>query len=310
MPRAHPRGSGRGSLDRPPPHARARARRSGDLRGRRSARAGHDHIRPQARPSSHLRGRPRAARPKQTRSRRRGCTPCRATSMRNGRIFSRGPRPGSGEPCAHLARGRRRPWLVAGGLAGVVLAGGLLWPTGGGGPATAEVPVETRRPHPTPTPRRPLRRRARRRSHPSRAARNPTWPSIAAELLSARTECGSDQACLEHVVEIVDAPLPGGVVDLAAADRTVTLLDEFGGAAVLRVEASPAQLRRRSSSSSCAPTTGGCSATSTTSRSSDRGDQIPSWPSNDASSRRFFTVVRKRAASAPSTMRWSYDRAR
>ena len=35
-------------------------------------------------------------------------------------------------------------------------------------------------------------------------------------------------------------PFPGGVVDLAAAERTVTLLDEFGGAAVLRVEASAA----------------------------------------------------------------------
>ena len=40
------------------------------------------------------------------------------------------------------------------------------------------------------------------------------------------------------MLETVDAPFPGGVVDLTAAERTVTLLDEFGGAAVLRVEAS------------------------------------------------------------------------
>ena len=36
------------------------------------------------------------------------------------------------------------------------------------------------------------------------------------------------------------APFPGGVVDLPAEQRTVTLLDEFGGAAVLRAEASAA----------------------------------------------------------------------
>ena len=31
--------------------------------------------------------------------------------------------------------------------------------------------------------------------------------------------------------------LPPGVVDLPAAERTLTMLDEFGGAAVLRVDA-------------------------------------------------------------------------
>ena len=130
--------------------------------------------------------------------------------------------------------GRRRPWLVAGGLAGVVLAGGLLWPSGGGGPATAEVPADSLAAS-TPTPASASAEPVL--DPPVEGGTESDLAVIAAELLSARTECGSDQACLEHVVEIVDAPLPGGVVDLAAADRTVTLLDEFGGAAVLRVEA-------------------------------------------------------------------------
>ena len=34
----------------------------------------------------------------------------------------------------------RKPWLLAGGAAAAVLAAGLLWPTGAGGPATADVP--------------------------------------------------------------------------------------------------------------------------------------------------------------------------
>jgi hypothetical protein len=136
-----------------------------------------------------------------------------------------------------------RPWLVAGGLAGVVLTGGLLWPTGGGGPATAEVPAGSP-PAMTASP-------ASASSEPVVDPPVEGGPEsdlsvIAAELLSARTACAGDQACLEQVLEAVDAPFPGGVVDLTAAERTVTLLDEFGGAAVLRVEAagsdSPPQL--------------------------------------------------------------------
>jgi len=114
------------------------------------------------------------------------------------------------------------------------LAGGLLWPSGGGGPATAEVPADSPAAS-TPTPASASAEPVL--DPPVEGGTESDLAVIAAELLSARTECGSDQACLEHVVEIVDAPLPGGVVDLAAADRTVTLLDEFGGAAVLRVEA-------------------------------------------------------------------------
>ena len=177
-PRAHPGGSGRGA-DRPPPtRARARARRSGDLRGRRSARAGHDHIRPQARPSSHAPQTPRWIRPNQTRSRRRGCTPCHAISMRNGRIFSRGPRPGSGVLCARRAPDAGRPWLVAGGLAGVVLDRRAAVAHRRRGTGDGRVCRQTRRPH-RPRARHPLRpspssdptRRGRHRTRPGRDRR-------------------------------------------------------------------------------------------------------------------------------------------
>ena len=117
----------------------------------------------------------------------------------------------------------------------MVLIGGLLWPTDGGGPATAGVPADppaSSSPSPASASPEPVVDR------PVEDGTEPDLAVIAAELLSARTECASDQACLEQVIEVVDAPFPGGVVDLAAADRTVTLLDEFGGAAVLRVEAS------------------------------------------------------------------------
>lgn len=139
--------------------------------------------------------------------------------------------------------GRRRPWLVAGGLAGVVLAGGLLWPTGGGGPATAGVPADS------PTTSTPSAASASPEpvgDPPVEDGTESDLATIAAELLTTRTGCAADQACLGQVVEVIDAVFPAGVVDLAAADRTVTLLDEFGGAAVLRVEeataAAPPQL--------------------------------------------------------------------
>ena len=136
------------------------------------ARAGHDHIRPPARPSSQLRRTRVWMRRKQSRFLRRGRTPCRAISMRNGRIWSRGPRPGSGAPCERLARD--------GGDPGSSRAGSPAWssPAGCCGPRAAGDP---RRPR-CRRGRRPQRLRARHpllpnpsSIHLSRAARNPTW---------------------------------------------------------------------------------------------------------------------------------------
>lgn len=144
--------------------------------------------------------------------------------------------------------GRRRPWLLAGGLAAVVLVGGLMWPTGGAGPATAEVPVgQTVTPTPSP---------ASAPTDPAESANDAGAPTtdethtapsldaptdlavITAELLSVRSACEDEESCLEKVQESTDARFPPGVVDLPAGERSVTVLDEFGGAAVLRAEAS------------------------------------------------------------------------
>ncbi len=61
--------------------------------------------------------------------------------------------------------------------------------------------------------------------------------AIASDLLTRRAECAGDSQCLAGAVEDPAALHPAGVVDLAASQRTVTLLDAFGGAAVLRVDA-------------------------------------------------------------------------
>ena len=145
--------------------------------------------------------------------------------------------------------GRRRPWLLACGLAGVLLAGGLLWPTGGAGPATAEVstestPVASSDPAASRTPDEAVSDETVAEEGSTPETLPLTEPvdlaAIATELLDARRACSDDAECLAGVLESSGAAFPGGVVDLSAEQRTVALLDEFGGAAVLRAEASAA----------------------------------------------------------------------
>lgn len=143
---------------------------------------------------------------------------------------------------------RRRPWVLAGGIAAVVLIGGLLWPSGGAGPATAESQVEgaatpSEASAPSPDRDTPDRAEVESENTPADAvspAASTDLSVIAADLLTARTACGEEPACLTQVLESPDALFPAGVIDFPAGDRTVTMLDEFGGAAVLRAEASGA----------------------------------------------------------------------
>jgi hypothetical protein len=146
------------------------------------------------------------------------------------------------------APGRRRPVLAAGGIAAVVLIGGLLWPSGGGGPATAETAQSPTRTTPSPssavTPSADAppagkatdAEKGADRPEPAGGEDPTDLASIAAALLTARSACAGDADCLAGVLERSDAAFPAGVVDLPDEERTTTLLDEFGGAAVLRVD--------------------------------------------------------------------------
>lgn len=64
----------------------------------------------------------------------------------------------------------------------------------------------------------------------------PDLASIAAELLAARSACGDDQDCLGGVVTRGATAFPSGVIDAPPAERTVTLVDDYGGVAVVRVD--------------------------------------------------------------------------
>ncbi len=140
--------------------------------------------------------------------------------------------------------GRRRPWLVAGGLACVIIVGGLLWPTGRTGTATAEPstpsPAASSEPSPTHTDAPPDAEDAVGDVGGAGASAAegapPDLVSVTGALLTARAACEAEPSCLAGVLETPSSEFPPGVADFTEAERSVALLDEFGGAAVLRVE--------------------------------------------------------------------------
>lgn len=140
------------------------------------------------------------------------------------------------------ARRRRAPWLVGGAVAAAILAGGALWPTASG--VATEEPAEVTataapgqttegtgaEPASTPTglPDSP--------ASDAPAAAPADLAQVAGALLDARLACKGASGCVDDVV-MDAAVLPGGAIDLPSGGRQVTLLDDFGDIAVLRVDA-------------------------------------------------------------------------
>lgn len=168
---------------------------------------------------------------------------------------------------ARSDHGRRRaaPWAIAGVVGALVIAGGLLWPAGDGTPPASATPDEpagpqtsamtggSAPPDASSTADTEVGREA------SSDIASPEGPAtdeatdgaaeagsdladVAGALLRQRARCGADTTCLAEVVEDPTLELPAGVSDLGPGERTVTLLDEFGGAAVLRVDAKAGSL--------------------------------------------------------------------
>lgn len=151
--------------------------------------------------------------------------------------------------------GRGRPLLVAAAAAAVILGAGLLWPTGSDQPAVAEqasrAPVtRSAEDHDASTGSSAA---APAEAVPAVIATDtpdrggaPEWERATTDLLTRRTACESDLGCLGEVLDDARADIPPGVIDRAADDRRVVMLDSFGDAAVLRVDAvdadAPSQL--------------------------------------------------------------------
>ncbi|GAA5031914.1 hypothetical protein ACFQRL_05035 [Microbacterium fluvii] len=129
-------------------------------------------------------------------------------------------------------RTRRRAWATAGAVAAVVLVLGVLWPgeekTGQGPVAAASAsPAAAGTPIPTAAPA---------------AVDGGVAPdvgdlaAVADALLTARTRCAGERGCLSEVAADPEVEFPSGAIDLPASQRTVVLVDDYGGAAVVRVQ--------------------------------------------------------------------------
>ena len=150
-------------------------------------------------------------------------------------------------------RRRRAPLIVAAAVGATVVVGGLLWPdappaadangsaptssaTTAVGPTTAGASREGD----SPTPPPPTSEAGEARSGPPTAANELERTALAT--VSALRGCVADgdpaAANCDGILERAGAEVPNGVVSSGTAAATATLLDEYGGVAVLRIEES------------------------------------------------------------------------
>ena len=137
-------------------------------------------------------------------------------------------------------RSRGKAWMWAAGAGAVVLAGGLAIPSGAAQPTPSSTDIRalssldaSETPAPTQSVGAP---------EPVEIADLTDPAAIVAALLEARASCGSDPICLAEVMTDPAAQIEPGAVDLDPSQRTVTLVDEFGGVSVVRVDAVVGQL--------------------------------------------------------------------
>lgn len=136
-------------------------------------------------------------------------------------------------------RSRCRGFMIAAGAAAVVLAVGLTWPSDPEAPAAAEPMVTTPESDASDAP-------ASETDPADGAAPTPTGSTeptpddlvaVTDRLLTARAGCGEDRECLAEIMVDPERAPAAGAADLPTDVRTVTFLDDLGGAAVLRVSA-------------------------------------------------------------------------
>ncbi|MEV8268289.1 hypothetical protein [Microbacterium sp. NPDC076911] len=138
---------------------------------------------------------------------------------------------------------KRAPWLVAAAVTTVVLAGGLLWPSEDGDPATAELPSESTAtttsngsdPNDSPSDIPALDSAGAETAETTDARSDADITMAVDTLLTRRASCEGDEACESAFAVNSGLLQPAGVIDQTSDQRTQTLIDEYGGVAVVRV---------------------------------------------------------------------------
>ncbi|GAA3903288.1 hypothetical protein [Microbacterium invictum] len=140
-------------------------------------------------------------------------------------------RQGVSSPPNTAARSRRTPWLVAAGVAAVIVGGGVLWPEDE--PTSAQQTV--------PTPAGSVTAADGGASPAATATPDAdvtpeSVPDAAAGLLDRLAQCVAAGEDCADVREDISRPVPTGVATRVDVDRELSMLDEYGGVAVLRAE--------------------------------------------------------------------------
>jgi len=142
--------------------------------------------------------------------------------------------------------GRRVPLLVGGAVGAAVLAVGLLWPddrqepaagvTPGVTPAAPKTDSGAVRPPGAQASEVPASEVGEPSSRDADGDDAAVLSATGAALLDRLAACAA-LGCPGDVVEDAARPIPPGAASETGADRTVSLVDDYGGVAVLRVEA-------------------------------------------------------------------------
>ncbi|ANG85762.1 hypothetical protein [Microbacterium aurantiacum] len=133
-------------------------------------------------------------------------------------------------------RSRRLPVVLAGVTGAGVLAAGLLWPAAGAA-TSGDAPVATTDAVASDAPAGAPQEPAPVTSPPPDGASGAAdMPSTADSLIQSRLTCAGDPSCLSGVVLDPLTVFPSGAVDAPSTERRITLLDDLGGVAVLRLD--------------------------------------------------------------------------
>lgn len=135
---------------------------------------------------------------------------------------------------------RRAPLLVAVAVGAVVIGGGLLWPEPER-PAVADPLRSASVEHTgldatTPPVAEHAEDEARTRAATPATPEPTDLEGVALDIVRALGRCGADAGECAALLERPEMVAPTGVVVSGAADTVTTLLDEYGGVAVFRVE--------------------------------------------------------------------------
>ncbi len=130
------------------------------------------------------------------------------------------------------ARRRRGPWLAAGAVAVAIVGGAAIVPSAADEPVASVSRTAEPTPSDSPAPPSPT---ASGVVDDEVAVPEVALTDIVTDLLDRRAACAGAEKCLGEVVADAATVFPSGAIDLASAERTATLIDDFGGLAVLRV---------------------------------------------------------------------------